>query len=55
MLSYYLGLLLSQGSLLLLVTATALSRGLVERLGAQGQRLGAGIWIGVGVALPGLP
>ena len=50
MFSYFLGLLLSQGSLLLLVNATALSKGLVERLGAQGQRLGAGIWIGVGMA-----
>lgn len=48
LLSYFLGLLLAQGSLLLLVTA--LSQGLVERLGAQGQRLGAGIWIGIGMA-----
>ncbi|WP_042503880.1 HupE/UreJ family protein [Parasynechococcus marenigrum] len=46
--SYFLGLLLAQGSLLLLVTAW--SQGLVERLGAQGQRLGAGIWIGIGMA-----
>ena len=46
--SYFLGLLVAQGSLLLLVTA--LSQGLVERLGAQGQRLGAGIWIGLGMA-----
>ena len=48
LLSYFLGLLLAQGSLLLLVTAW--SQGLVERLGAQGQRLGAGIWIGIGMA-----
>ena len=48
LLSYFLGLLLAQGSLLLLVTA--LSQGLVESLGAQGQRLGAGIWIGIGMA-----
>ena len=48
LLSYFLGLLLAQGSLLLLVTAW--SQGLVERLGAQGQRLGAGIWIGIGIA-----
>ena len=47
-LSYFLGLLLAQGSLLLLATAS--SQGLVERLGAQGQRLGAGIWIGIGMA-----
>ena len=46
--SYFLGLLLAQGSLLLIVTA--ISQGLVERLGAQGQRLGAGIWIGIGMA-----
>ena len=48
LLSYFLGLLLAQGSLLLLVTAW--SQGLLERLGAQGQRLGAGIWIGIGMA-----
>ena len=48
LLSYFLGLLLAQGSLLLLVTAW--SQGLLERLGAQGQRLGAGIWIGIGLA-----
>ena len=46
--TYFLGLLLGQGVLLLLITA--LSQGLVERLGAQGQRLGAGIWIGIGLA-----
>ena len=46
--SYFLGLLVAQGSLLLLITA--LSQGLVERLGAQGQRLGAGIWMGIGMA-----
>ena len=46
--SYFLGLLIVQGSLFLLVTA--LSQGLVDRLGAQGQRLGAGIWIGIGMA-----
>ena len=48
LLSYFLGLLLAQGGLLLLVAAW--SRSLVERLGAQGQRLGAGIWIGIGMA-----
>ena len=46
--SYFLGLFLGQGALLLLVSA--LSRGLTERLGSQGQRLGAGIWIGIGMA-----
>ena len=46
--TYFLGLLLGQGVMLLLITA--LSQGLVERLGAQGQRLGAGIWIGIGLA-----
>ena len=46
--TYFLGLLLGQGALLLLVTAW--SKGLIERLGVQGQRLGAGIWIGIGLA-----
>ena len=46
--SYFLGLFLGQGALLLLVSAV--SRGLTERLGSQGQRLGAGIWIGIGMA-----
>ena len=46
--TYFLGLLLGQGALLLLVAAW--SKGLLERLGAQGQRLGAGIWMGIGMA-----
>ena len=46
--TYFLGLLLGQGALLLLVTVW--SKGLIERLGVQGQRLGAGIWIGIGLA-----
>ena len=46
--TYFPGLLLGQGALLLLVTAW--SKGLIERLGVQGQRLGAGIWIGIGLA-----
>ena len=45
--SYFLGLLVAQGSLLLLITT--FSQGLMERLG-QGQRLGAGIWMGIGMA-----
>ena len=36
-------------SLLLLVVSNW-SRYLVERLGSQGQRLGAGIWMGIGMA-----
>ena len=39
---------MGQGALLLLVTAW--SKGLLERLGVQGQRLSAGIWIGIGLA-----
>ena len=46
--TYFLGLLLGQGALLLLVAAV--SRRLIDRLGSQGQRLGAGIWIGIGMA-----
>ena len=46
--TYFLGLLLGQGALLVVVTAW--SKGLIERLGTQGQRLGAGIWIGIGLA-----
>ena len=48
LLTYFLGLLLGQGALLLLVAAW--SKGLLERLGSQGQRLGAGIWMGIGMA-----
>ena len=48
LLTYFLGLLLGQGALLLLVASW--SKGLLERLGAQGQRLGAGIWMGIGMA-----
>ena len=46
--TYFLGLLLGQGSFLLLITAW--SKPLSQRLGAQGQRLGAGIWMGIGMA-----
>ena len=46
--TYFLGLLIGQGALLLVVTSW--SKSLVERLGSQGQRLGAGIWMGIGMA-----
>ena len=48
LLTYLLGLLIGQGALLLLVTSW--SKSLLEKLGSQGQRLGAGIWIGIGLA-----
>ncbi len=48
LLTYFLGLLVGQGCLLLLVAAW--SKGLLDRLGSQGQRLGAGIWMGIGMA-----
>ena len=47
--TYFLGLLIGQGALLLLVVSNW-SRSLVERLGSKGQRLGAGIWMGIGMA-----
>ena len=46
--TYFLGLLIGQGALLLVVSNW--SKSLVERLGSQGQRLGAGIWMGIGMA-----
>ena len=46
--TYFLGLLLGQGALLLVVTNW--STALLDRIGVQGQRLGAGIWIGIGMA-----
>lgn len=46
--AYFLGLLLGQGALLLLVTA--MGHRLLGWLGQQGQRLAAGIWIGIGCA-----
>ena len=48
LLTYFLGLLIGQGALLMVVTSW--SQTLLERLGAQGQRLGAGIWMGIGMA-----
>jgi urease accessory protein len=49
LLAYFAGLLLGQGALLLLVTS--LSQRLLAWLGADGRRLAAGIWIGIGCAL----
>ena len=46
--AYFLGLLIGQGALLLVVSNW--SKTLVARLGSQGQRLGAGIWMGIGMA-----
>ena len=46
--TYFLGLLIGQCALLLVVTSC--SQSLLERIGAQGQRLGAGIWMGIGLA-----
>jgi urease accessory protein len=48
MAAYFFGLLLGQGALLLGVTAV--SQRLLNWLGNQGQRLAAGIWIGIGLA-----
>ena len=48
LLTYFLGLLIGQGVLLLVTTSW--SKALLEALGSQGQRLGAGIWIGIGMA-----
>jgi len=48
LLTYFLGLLIGQGALLLVTTSW--SKVLLEGLGSQGQRLGAGIWIGIGMA-----
>ena len=48
LLTYFLGLVIGQGALLLVVTSW--SQSLLERIGAQGQRLGAGIWMGIGLA-----
>jgi urease accessory protein len=49
--TYLLGLLLSQGALLLLVTG--LSGNMVRLLGDGGRRIAAGIWIGLGIAFGG--
>lgn len=49
LLAYGLGLFLSQGALLLLVTA--MSRRTISLLGAQGCRLAACVWMGLGASL----
>ena len=48
LLTYFLGLLIGQAALLLVVTNW--SKILLERIGSKGQRLGAGIWMGIGMA-----
>ena len=48
LLTYFLGLLIGQGALLMVVSSW--SQSLLERIGVQGQRLGAGIWMGIGMA-----
>ena len=48
LLSYFFGLLIGQGVLLALVCAV--SQTVISRLGEQGRQLGAGIWIGIGIA-----
>ena len=48
LLTYFLGLLIGQGALLLVVSSW--SQSLLERIGVQGQRLGAGFWMGIGMA-----
>ena len=46
--AYFLGLFISQGSILLLVTTY--SKRLLDSIGNGGQRIAAGIWIGIGAA-----
>ena len=48
LLTYFLGLLIGQGVLLAIVCSA--SKTVINRLGEQGRRLGAGIWIGIGIA-----
>ncbi|MDA7528275.1 HupE/UreJ family protein [bacterium] len=48
LLAYFFGLLIGQAVLLTLVCSV--SQTVISRLGEQGQRLGAGIWIGIGIA-----
>ena len=48
LLAYFFGLLIGQGVLLTLVCSV--SQTVISRLGEQGRRLGAGIWIGIGIA-----
>jgi len=46
--TYFLGLLIAQGALLLAVSLG--SKRLLDALGAEGKRVAAGIWIGIGGA-----
>ena len=46
--TYFLGLLIAQGALLLAVSLA--SKRLLDALGAEGKRVAAGIWIGIGGA-----
>ena len=48
LITYFLGLLIGQGVLLALVCS--LSQTVIARLGEQGRRLSAGIWMGIGIA-----
>ena len=48
LLTYFLGLLIAQGALLLAVSLA--SKRLLDALGAEGKRVAAGIWIGIGGA-----
>ena len=48
LLTYFFGLLIGQAVLLALVCSG--SQTVINRLGEQGRRLGAGIWIGIGIA-----
>ena len=48
LIGYFLGLLLAQGSLLLLVTA--ISQRSLNWLGGNGRFITAGVWIGIGSA-----
>ncbi len=48
LIGYFFGLLLAQGSLLLLATAS--SQKVINRFGMNGRTLFAGIWIGIGLA-----
>ena len=48
LLAYFFGLLIGQAVLLALVCSV--SQTVISRLGEQGRRLGAGIWIGIGIA-----
>ena len=48
LIGYFFGLLLAQGSLLLVVTAT--SQKVIKKFDINSRNLVAGIWIGIGLA-----